>query len=89
MLKNVVVNTVAIFLLINELAEYDTNMLNKMTIDYVLVTTFIPKAQYVKYNIQINVTTTPPTIPTVPIAKPITGVTTPPPATAVIIRPEI
>ena len=49
----------------------------------------MPKAQYVKYSIQINVTITPPTIPTVPIAKPITGVTTPPPATAVIIRPEI
>ena len=31
----------------------------------------------------------PPMTPTVPIAKPITGATTPPPATAVIIRPEI
>ena len=50
---------------------------------------FIPKAQYVRYSTQTKVTVTPPIIPTVPIAKPITGVTTPPPATAVIIKPEI
>jgi hypothetical protein len=46
-------------------------------------------AQYVRYATQRNTIKTPAVIPMLAIEKPIAGVTIPPPAIAVISKPEI